>query len=125
MREHLFRGKRIDNDEWAFGDLLVDDHGYKIAIRDRSTLEVMIVSPETVGEYTGLTDTRGKKIFEGDIMSSNKRKTWIGKGKVWFYNGAFFCGEREWAKFLRLVCLEDKQAVVIGNIHDNPELLED
>lgn len=124
MREHLFRGKRIDNGKWAFGDLLVDGYGYKIAIRDRSTLEVLLVSPETVGEYTGLTDKNVKKIFEGDIVSSNKRKTWIGRGKVWFGNGAFWCGEREWAKLLRMVCLEDEQAVVIGNVHDNPELLE-
>lgn len=137
MRETLFRGKRIDNGEWAFGNLIEDkwgdDNGNTVyaILQDRVAPEIAAlwtpvkVIPETVGEYTGLTDKNGKEICEGDIVSSNKRKTWIGRGKVWFGNGAFWCGEREWAKLLRMVCLEDEQAEVIGNIHDNPELLED
>lgn len=137
MREILFRGKRVDNGEWVFGSYVFEPRrkgafGQTISELDRErhyivskkNYEFWEVLPETVGQYTGLTDENGKKIFEGDIVSSNKRKTWIGRGKVWFGNGAFWCGEREWAKLLRMVCLEDEQAVVIGNVHDNPELLE-
>ena len=137
MREILFRGKRADNGEWVFGSYVFEPRrkgafGQTISELDRErhyivskkNYEFWEVIPETVGDYTGLTDQNGKRIFEGDIVSSNKRKTWIGRGKVWFGNGAFWCGEREWAKLLRMVCLEDEQAVVIGNIHDNPEFLE-
>lgn len=133
MREILFRGKRVDNGEWVYGAYYglcrmtnkAGDFGYAHLMRQSNNEPLYRVDPETVGQYTGLTDKNGKKIFEGDIVSSNKRKTWIGRGKVWFGNGAFWCGEREWAKLLRMVCLEDEQAVVIGNVHDNPEFLEE
>lgn len=137
MRERISRGKRFDNGEWVYWDRfgrLTDINGEPIRVEINTSAlrpyafyvnELPIIREETVGEYTGLTDKNVKKIFEGDIVSSNKRKTWIGRGKVWFGNGAFWCGEREWAKLLRMVCLEDEQAVVIGNIHDNPELLEE
>ena len=132
MREILFRGKRTENGEWVYGEYfglcaVANDDGevaLKYLIHQSNDEPLYRVDAETVGQYTGLKDKNGKKIFEGDIVSSNKRKTWIGRGKVWFGNGAFWCGEREWAKLLRVVCLEDEQAVVIGNIHDNPELLE-
>lgn len=136
MREILFRGKRFDNEEWVFGNFIEDkwgdDNGNTIyaILQDRVAPDIaelwtpVRVIPETVGQFTGLYDNKGTRIFEGDIVSSNKRKTWIGMGEVWFGNSAFWCGEREWAKLLRVVCLEDEQAEVIGNIHDNPELLE-
>ena len=133
MREILFRGKRVDNGEWVYGAYYglcrmtnkAGDFGYAHLMRQSNDEPLYRVDPETVGEYTGLTDKNGKRIFEGDIVSSNKRKTWIGMGEVWFGNSAFWCGEREWAKLLRVVCLEDEQAEVIGTIYDNPELVED
>lgn len=129
MREHLYKAKRVDNGEWVYGYFWSNDVGNSFIRVTKENDEIVLkdyeVIPETVGEYTGLTDKNDKKIFEGDIVSSNKRKTWIGRGKVWFGNGAFWCGEREWAKLLRMVCLEDEQAVVIGNVHDNPELLKE
>lgn len=136
MREKLSRGKRVDNGEWIYWDRygrITDINGEPTKTEiDIPTLlpyptyiaDLPIINDETVGDYTGLTDKNGKKIFEGDIVSSNKRKTWIGMGEVWFGNSAFWCGEREWAKLLRVVCLEDEQAEVIGTIYDNPELLE-
>lgn len=118
MREILFRGKRKDNGEWIYGDFFQDeDTGlYMINLID--------VIPETVGQYTGL-NANGTKIFEGDIVKTDKfsepNKQYIVKYELQF--GAFIGGDRHNLYFVTFDGDSD-QFEVIGNIHDNSELLK-
>lgn len=131
MREILFRGKRVDNGEWAFGNFIEDkwgdDNGNTIyaILQDRVAPDIaelwtpVRVIPETVGEYIGMTDKNGKKIFEGDIIRYLHEYVAV----IIFENGMLL------AKCNGFVFMftpdECPDIEVIGNIHDNPELLED
>lgn len=122
MREILFRGKRKKGDKrWVEGDLL---HGYSgFGITNRyyagSSFEVV---PETVGQYTGLTDKNGAMIFEGDVVKSIA--AWY---VVEFENGGY--GLRPFGKGKLIPIMghgnfNENEVEVIGNIYDNSELLE-
>ena len=120
MREILFRGKRIGNGEWITG-YLVDSH----FIGNWLLCEPVI--PETVGQYTGLTDKNGKKIYEGDIVTGLFSFGMEIKSVVVFQDGAFGLrwsrgGAEQFSAFTSICNVEFE---VIGNIHDNPELLEE
>ena len=121
MREYLFRGKMIANGKWSEGNLLVTKQG--CCITPDATVYVA-VDPETVGQYTGLTDKNGTKIFEGDIV-----KYGDSVHNVVFEqrNGtAYFGLVYSTLETLSFGHYQDlKQNEVIGNIYDNPELVGD
>ena len=143
MREILFRGKRIDNREWIEGSLVVAGDCCCILPADESSVHptdypyfdpetgtidghLIPVDSLTVGQYTGLT-ANGKKIFEGDIVQENdivhKGEIQI-KGKcstVSFEKGCWVILSNVTWDFLQT---NAKAVEIIGNIHDNPELLE-
>ena len=125
-REILFRGKRTDNGEWVEGYLCECHHKdtgkYDYAIQEMFENGYIMheVIPETVGQYTGLNDKNGKKIFEGDICKHRSNYSGNTVISVVTYTDGHF---------LALVCENSgfelsEKLEVIGNIHDNPELLE-
>lgn len=123
MREILFRGKRTDNGEWVYGNYAVTDNNEKQHFIFQNKAFECEVVPSTVGQYTGLSDMCGKKIFEGDII----KRFWFGKMCIYqinYDNGlASFIG-RAGMKFTTFD-YDSREFEIIGNIYDNPELLKE
>ncbi len=124
MREYLFRGKMIANGKWSEGNLLVTKQGCCITPDATVLGSYGAVDPETVGQYTGLTDKNGTKIFEGDIV---KYGDTVHNVVFEQRNGtAYFGLVYSTLETLSFGYYQDlKQIEVIGNIYDNPELLGD
>lgn len=139
MRKILFRGKRTDNGKWVSGyyvvrkrpyfkdkganfehiiceDLVIDDKQFADTI-----MTAYVVDPETIGQYTGLTDTNGNKIFEGDIVWDSYDENY---GKVEWYN--------DMAKFIITYStftvdfdnVYGDELEIVGNAYDTPEFLK-
>ncbi len=126
MREILFRGKRKDNSEWVEGDLHKNKDFSKAHIHPvGEKIRSFDIIPETVGQYTGLTDKNGKKIFEGDIVTTPyygiefQTVEWVKTscGFEPFSDSNLNCGHCGGG-------VVPKFCEVVGNIHDNPELLK-
>ena len=128
MREIIFRGKSADNGEWLFGVPIFDWYsGGKTAnIINVGLIECCdenMAIPETVGQYTSLKDKNGKMIFEGDIVHiDNYDEGW--NSIVEFKGGAFAVDVEGKEYDYTAIGWTEYQSIVIGNIHDNPELLD-
>ena len=128
MREILFRGKYAPSGMWIIGDLRQYPSGAK-AIKANDMMHIIEVVPDTVGQFTGLTDKNGKKIFEGDVIQAVLPATRVLSEYSWplqvvtFIDGAF--GLYHNKNFLPLKSFAPSVTFeIIGNIHDNPELTE-
>ena len=124
MRDILFRGKTVGG-VWEYGVPVFSGLNNELAFMKQMHSYDHRVIPETVGQYTGLTDKNGKKIFEGDILDHTiQAEVLTNRGVV-----AWDCENARWALQLNTMkpCFymhNPKAVEVIGNIHDNPELLE-
>lgn len=156
MREYLFRGKRLDNGEWAYGnfvtdateqvqrennveDLILADGFIRRYEPEQRKIVMHEVDRSTVGQYTGLHDKNGWKIFEGDIVDVAYNIEYVGVAKhrmglfkVIFYKGCFmkkaipnpqmsFYENSERAAMYHFIPSDETE--IVGNIYDNPELL--
>lgn len=126
MREILFRGKSEDNGEWVYGYYAcIGKHHYiltgKLNLIGAVNFEHYLVIPETVCQFTGLYDKNGKKIFEGDIVRDTETSD---VGAICFEtNTATFVIEFD-SIIVNFYDYNNSDVEVIGNIHDNHELLE-
>ena len=135
----LFRAKALSG-EWVQGNFIhskrFEGCFNEYRIYDQETGMEHDVDPETVGQYTGLVDKNRNKIFEDDILSDEEYESWEWRGVVKFSHGLFgaewLANEKRqdmlgmWGQLHNLRRLDDgilDRKIVIGNIHDNPELL--
>lgn len=142
MREIKFRGKRKDYNSWIYGGVVKVFGDYFIVNEDRYdyftmkyNLDGKKVFPETVSQFTGSHDKNGKEIYEGDIVRNNRTKQ---VGCVVWHNGGWMIWNKlyelgEVDDFLSNWCNENWHkdtgeeiaCEIIGNIHDNKELLNE
>ncbi|ENP2456050.1 hypothetical protein ACDD70_000413 [Listeria monocytogenes] len=136
MREIEFRGKRIDNREWIYGNLMQFEDSATFIFADErkgaSTLtyahfiinNMHAIDEKTLGQYTGLKDKNGKKIFEGDIVNCKFFDRMVGDiaGVINFIDCVWAVSDFKNKRLYQLIDVDNIE--IIGNIHENPDLLE-
>lgn len=136
MRIIKFRGKSIDGKEWLYGDLVrsSDMERCAILVSDRLSYDECEVNSCSVGQFTGLYDKNGNEIYEGDIVTFDDTPYCVNgsryQGTVVMHNGAWCVKHYEKyfdVDFYSPLFADDfanRKTIILGNIHDNPELLE-
>ena len=130
MRLILFRGKILGLTDWSYGYYAKSGENHFILLDTDNEDNYSIVDPETVGQYTGLKDKNGKRIFEGDIVQwkdenfNNYTSVVEWCGEKWNYP-AFDLAKHDYECNGLQYVHEDCIIEVIGTIYDNPELLEE
>lgn len=127
MREILFRAQRVDNNEWVEGSLVTTNHlGLRCYIlKDIGGISIQVI-PETIGQFTGLINHKGEKVFDGDIVQfsdEDEKSTHVIKwddSLYRWYDQRLEDGASG-VDFYEFEAFED--AHIIGNIHQNQELL--
>jgi uncharacterized phage protein (TIGR01671 family) len=143
MREILFKAKQIDNGEWIEGSLIdLDiDSGYCYIVQPYKKASILpiiflitdrmkLVDPETLCQFTGLCDKNGKKIWENDIVlviyeNRYYEKKELSTGRIVFIRGAWYIGGKVWNELYAIDEDAIFQVEIVGNIFDNPELLQE
>lgn len=126
MREIKFRGKRLDNGEWVYGDLLHLVDG--VYISNDNGCNMARVDPDTVGMNTGLKDKKGKEIYGGDILAHNGIV--IGhvvdgvRGYCFDVVYADPVSTSTWSLYGVVVNDYEGDVEIVGNIYDNPEVVK-
>lgn len=123
MREIKFRGKSLDNGEWVYGDLHIRTPFPHI--HSEIDYGKVDIDPHTVGQFTGLHDKYGAEIYEGDIIIEKLRRARKeGERLVICFDDFEYKGKNANGATTSLSLLAEYHTIeVIGNIHDNPELL--
>ena len=124
--EVLFRGKRVDNGEWVKGFYLFTKENTHPVIIDMECYSHIVI-PETAGQYTGLDDVNGRKIFEGDIIKAYHNGEVLNVSYVYFDNGEYRCElisgcSTDYSESLSGQH-EECGLEVIGNIYDDSDLM--